>query len=684
MAKKQKGFGFNIGLGLDDFKKDCKSLQNSFNSIFGKDIMDLSKGAVGALGAIGAAFSSIAVAAYQFGSKMDGLKTAFEATWGSAQKANEQYQALKKISENSNFGLDQLQKIDSTMRAIGLDAKSSREMIRRLGDIGTAKAGVVTIESLADALLKIKTTGKVSAKALTEFAKAGIEVSDVIGMDATTALNTLMERMNKFDGYLENEATDIWSQIPRIIKIVQDALGDLGNYINDNFKKYFVALGDTISDLRDEFKRFLEDEGGMAELQESIVDIVEAITIMALPALAQMAVAMAPITLKAIAFIAALEGIRDLMKALRGEGSVIVSTFKAVFSQLASWVMDLAEKVAQLNVDLMEMAMNAAAAVNNDALYALTGKGYDSAKSIRNRVHSLRKPVDEQTDEFWKELEENANKASETSIIGYVSSLLGKTVGTYEGNLNAGTLGPKARKKQQVSRVTANNPESSDSGSSTQKDDTKVYNTTLWDDLKRQYKSFKNVIVETYDTGKQKVEEYLEEQEKERQKALELKQEMQDFKVSIAENLANGFTEALFAGENFFKSMGNMLENLGKQLLAQITQMLVLTTLFRAFDIGYDIKGLSAIPRAIDDGIVQNGKVITTDPRDYIIATKNPESLGGSGNDGQPNVVINVQNNSTSQVSADSFFDGTKEIINIVIDGINRNVNGLRTAVRGA
>ena len=683
MAKKQKGFGFNIGLGLDDFKKDCKSLQNSFNSIFGKDIMDLSKGAVGALGAIGAAFSSVAVAAYQFGSKMDALKTAFQATWGSAQKANEQYQALKKISENSNFGLDQLQKLDSTMKAIGLDAKSSAEMVRRLGDIGTAKPAV-SVEGLADALLKIKTTGKVSAKALTEFAKAGIEVSDVIGMDATTALNTLMERMNKFDGYLENEATDIWSQIPRIVETVQDALAELGNYINDNFKQYFVALGNTVSDLRDEFVKFLNDEGGMAELQESIVDIVEAITIMALPALAQMAVAMAPITLKAIAFIAALEGIRDLMKALRGEGSVIVSTFKAVFSQLASWVMDLAEMLVDLWSDTFTLAHRVSSFTADNTLATFADWGQAFAVGARTRIHAWKKPVDEQTDEFWKEVEKNATKASDTSIIGYVSSLLGKTVGTYEGNLNAGTLGPKARKKQQVSRVTANNPESSDSGSSTQKDDIKVYNTTLWDDLKRQYKSFKNVIVETYDAGKQKVEEYLEEQEKERQKALELKQEMQDFKVSIAENLANGFTEALFAGENFFKSMGNMLENLGKQLLAQITQMLVLTTLFRAFGIGYDIKGLSAIPRAIGDGIVQNGKVITTDPRDYIIATKNPESLGGSGNDGQPNVVINVQNNSTSQVSADSFFDGTKEIINIVIDGINRNVNGLRTAVRGA
>ena len=422
----------------------------------------------------------------------------------------------------------------------------------------------------------------------------------------------------------------------------------------------------------------------MAELQESIIDIVEAITIMALPALAQMAVAMAPITLKAIAFIAALEGIRDLMKALRGEGSVIVSTFKAVFSQLASWVMDLAEMLADLWMQTFQGLHKVSDYLPYSNAGDIAGTGIAAVNAVKTQIHKWKKPVDEQTDEFWKEVEKNATKASDTSIIGYVSSLLGKTVGTYEGNLNAGTLGPKARKKQQVSRVTANNPESSDSGSSTQKDDTKVYNTTLWDDLKRQYKSFKNVIVETYDAGKQKVEEYLEEQEKERQKALELKQEMQDFKVSIAENLANGFTEALFAGENFFKSMGNMLENLGKQLVAQITQMLVLTTLFRAFGIGYDIKGLSAIPRAIDDGIVQNGKVITTDPRDYIIATKNPESLGGNNNDGQPNVVINVQNNSTSQVSADSFFDGTKEIINIVIDGINRNVNGLRTAVRGA
>lgn len=45
-------------------------------------------------------------------------------------------------------------------------------------------------------------------------------------------------------------------------------------------------------------------------------------------------------------------------------------------------------------------------------------------------------------------------------------------------------------------------------------------------------------------------------------------------------------------------------------------------------------KGKSAM--GINDGIVQNGKVITTHPDDYLIATKNPSKLGGGG------VTINI------------------------------------------
>jgi hypothetical protein len=58
--------------------------------------------------------------------------------------------------------------------------------------------------------------------------------------------------------------------------------------------------------------------------------------------------------------------------------------------------------------------------------------------------------------------------------------------------------------------------------------------------------------------------------------------------------------------------------------------------------VGAAISGAgSAIGRTlgINDGIVQNGKVITTHPDDYIIATKTPNSLLGGG--GGINVNIN-------------------------------------------
>jgi hypothetical protein len=40
----------------------------------------------------------------------------------------------------------------------------------------------------------------------------------------------------------------------------------------------------------------------------------------------------------------------------------------------------------------------------------------------------------------------------------------------------------------------------------------------------------------------------------------------------------------------------------------------------------------------IDDGIVQNGQIITTNPADYIMATKDPQSLMG----GTKNININI------------------------------------------
>lgn len=676
MARKQKGFGFNISLGLNDFKKDCQGVSKAFDEV-SRDIMDLSKGAVGAIASIGAAISGISIAAYNLGSRMDALKTSMEATWGSAKKATEQYDKLKKISENSSFGLDQLQKLDATMAALGLDSDSAAEMVSRLADLGTRGGNM---ETMAEALLNIKTSGVVSAKALKEFARVGIDVSDVIGMDATTALNTLMDRMNKFDGLLEGEATDIWSQIPRIVKIAEDALASLGNYVNDNFNGYLIAAGDVVSDLRDSFSSLLNDEGGLAELEEKMIDFAEAITLVAIPAIGKMAVAFAPVAIKAGAVVLVLEGIKDAMRLLRGESSILGGVFKGVFSQMASWVMALAEKVAQLNVDLMQMAMNAAAMTDSDTLYDMAAKGYDAAKAIRNNIHALRKPVDEQTDNAWAEVEDAASQ----SFTGQFAEALGNLVGSYEGKLGSYRPGTKGQKKQKVNRVAAN---SKDGATAAAVSDESLGG-SLWSDLKNMYQDIKASATDCYESIRSEAEPFLDEQRRQNEYIQEGKDNWDEWNISMKGALIDGFatsiTDALFASENFFQSMGESLKNLGQQILAEITKMLLLTTIFRALGISSgSIPGIQTVSSwktgSIHDGIVQNGKIVSTDPNDYIVATKDPGSLGGKAN-----VVVNVTNNTQSEIKTNSYFDGTREIIDIFIDGFTHNVNGVRDMVRSS
>lgn len=76
----------------------------------------------------------------------------------------------------------------------------------------------------------------------------------------------------------------------------------------------------------------------------------------------------------------------------------------------------------------------------------------------------------------------------------------------------------------------------------------------------------------------------------------------------------------------------------------------------------------------------------------YMVGENGPEyfvpAVSGSilPNGGKGNVTVNVHNNTGQQVSAKSSskFDMNGAIIDIVLDGINRNVHGLRTALGGA
>jgi hypothetical protein len=746
MANK-KGFGYSFSLDNSDFKKGCKEIQQTLDKTFGKNLMALSNGAMVALAGITTALAGIGAAAMAMGEKLDSALTGLKGLWGTAEKATEQYERLKTISENSMFGIDALTAVDRKLSALGVSAEESATILTRLGNTVVGVGGnQQTLDSLADALVKIKTSGQATTRSLTEFAKAGIKVDDLIGGTATNAVNKLIERMKKFDGVMKEESTDIWIQYKRAVKITEDALAQLGNYINDNFKVYVVALVDKISELRDSFVALLNDKEGMQALVKHLTIFAGVITTVALPAMARLAIGFAPVIKSTLTLVATIGALVAIVEDLTDENSLLLNSFTFVVLSIKKTTIQIKDAVGELLDNIITSSYNTFVSITNYAIRAankaielinkllkkffgdwketaakfmdnlsvgatFVGKS-DWASKLDNAAAEIRKGIDvkisiipeldekplgEITKAFQDfgdtlenveaELEQSAeevDKAIEKKASqGEWLYEKAKSLLDFSDTVKKASDGLKSIEVGNIGNIIANGS----SKDSAKKADPVYQTTDLWDRAKQMWGELRNAANEYYSVVIAKAKEvynaYVEQQEK--IKAMkEAYQEWENgIKKTLNEGLHSAFQNALASSDNFFKTLGESLKKLGKQILAQIGQMVILTSLFRWFGISSGSFGIHTVSSwknaMINDGIVQNGKVISTHPDDYIIATKDPSSLGG-----QPNVVINVQNNSTSQVSADSFFDGTKEIINIVIDGINRNVNGLRTAVRGA
>jgi TP901 family phage tail tape measure protein len=116
-------------------------------------------------------------------------------------------------------------------------------------------------------------------------------------------------------------------------------------------------------------------------------------------------------------------------------------------------------------------------------------------------------------------------------------------------------------------------------------------------------------------------------------------------------NLTNGFSRAIASSivhwRGFGEAMRDMFSRLAEDLLTIMLEKLLMplfasmaSTLVNLFGgLGFGSlfggggigTGWSAPLTTLNDGIVQNGRVITTHPDDYIIATKTPDTLGGGG-----------------------------------------------------
>lgn len=735
MANK-KGFGYSFSLDTSDFKKGCKEVQQALDKTFGKNLMALSGGALAALAGISAAMAGIGAAAMAMGEKLDSALTGLKGLWGTAEKATEQYERLKTISENSMFGIEALTAVDRKISALGVSAEESATILTRLGNTVVGVGGTQqTLEAMADALVRIKTTGQVSSRGLMEFAKAGIKVDDLIGGSASDAINKLIERMKKFDGVMQEESTDIWIQYKKVVKIANDALAQLGNYLNDNFKEYVVAVVDKISDLRDKFVALLNDKDGMKALTKHIEIFAGVITAVAIPAMVRMAVGFAPVIASALSLIGTISALVLIVEDLAGENSIIISGFKKIsltfrwlianirestggfleqlFTSCANVFIDIANqgiKAINFLIANVQKIINAFLIRFRTEFFTLLGKMSEMSSAVG--LETLGEKFNDLANKVSKGLQINIEPISELSRVNaeevkeIIDSVVGESVEAIEDmmdevdkDVEKSTNNYKDKIKNTIDYV----KKIFDFSDVTQKaaSDLNKIELTNVGNIAANSKSTDEKAKEAKE-GKQKLDAGAENMPGifgfQYQQILDAtdtfiadykdrfnhfwKDYYKTMKVEGVQKFGECLNEALWSGKNFFKSLGEGLRDLGKQILMQITKFMILKSLFGAFNIDngvlYKIAGVSD---SMTDGVVQNGKVISTDPNDFILATKHPETLGSNA-DGRANVVVNVNNNSDSEISTNSYFDGTRTIVDIVIDGLNRNVGGLKDMVR--
>ena len=153
--------------------------------------------------------------------------------------------------------------------------------------------------------------------------------------------------------------------------------------------------------------------------------------------------------------------------------------------------------------------------------------------------------------------------------------------------------------------------------------------------------------------------------------------------ANVAVRAFHGMTEALvdfvMTGKNNFRDFANsVISDIMRIAVRQAIVQPIAQGLMGAF-------GMATVPARASGGPVFPGST-------YLVGERGPELFSPSSagnivpNGGSGNVTVNVQNNSGSPVAVKKSvsFDTQGMVIDMVIDGINRDVHGIRTILGGA
>ena len=188
-----------------------------------------------------------AIANYShFESIQKGLETFFQ----DADKGKAKFEELRKMSNETTFGVDELANSFTQLANVGVDVDTIRDKLMMLGDV--SQGNKQNFAELVSIYSKIQSTGKAGSEQLQMLAMRGLPIYDILkkigvqgtatGEDVTKALQEITKEGGQFHNAMNN-----------INETIEGKQGFLSDYLTEmsvNFAD-LVGLADDYKDILD-------------------------------------------------------------------------------------------------------------------------------------------------------------------------------------------------------------------------------------------------------------------------------------------------------------------------------------------------------------------------------------------------------------------------------------------------
>lgn len=234
-------------MGYDgSLKFDTEINESGFNSGISKLGGIAKKGAgvaVAAVGAVTSALGAGVVAGVKYNASIESYQTSFEVMTGSAEKAAEVIDKLKKVGAETPFELPDLADTTQLLMNYGFSADEAMDSMMMLGDISQGSAEKMS--RIATAYGQMSSAGKVSLEDVKQMIEAGFNPLQEISESTGESMASLYDRISK--GTIS---------VDEITASMQRATSEGGKYFQ-SMEKQSQTFSGLISTLKDNAQQLL-------------------------------------------------------------------------------------------------------------------------------------------------------------------------------------------------------------------------------------------------------------------------------------------------------------------------------------------------------------------------------------------------------------------------------------------